>query len=173
MTKQLARFLSVLSLLLPLAVSAAALTPESALLVSSGVSEAFDASTLERTLGLTEGELRGVTVSSLPDGSAGRLICEGVEVEAFDYLPREALDWFVFESFSDETAASFFVLPDTGEVSETCTLSILSEETPADPVSVANGALLWQRVQNHYFSSIDVMAASYGEEATFAVQSAE
>jgi hypothetical protein len=142
--------LSLLVLLLALPCAAV----EGVGVVAAGVSDSLTADFFEEALGLSAGTLRGVTVCSLPVADAGRLICEGVAVEKFDYLPRESLDWLVFESFAEETSATFSILPDTAEDCVESTLTLVSDPTLAESVFLTDSELSWRRAAQAYFSAV-------------------
>lgn len=114
------------------------------------VSEPITAERIEEALSLPKNSLNGITVTSLPQLEYGRLICEGIEIEAFDYIPRESLDWLVFESFSDKTSA-FAVLPDSDiDISE-CMLS-LGDDLSSETVVIRSDILAWKQAEDSYFS---------------------
>jgi hypothetical protein len=112
----------------------------------------LDAQSLEEGLGLQRGRLAGLTVVSLPDPLLGRLFCEGVEVECYDYLSRGALDWLVYEPFFDESAAQLTLLPDATGASYGV-IALLSTDQPSLlSLTVSVDLLAWRQAQNRYWA---------------------
>lgn len=122
---------------------------------SIDVSEPITAKCIESALSLPFGSLDGITVTSLPKPECGRLVCEGVAVEAFDYIPRKALDWLVFEEFYEGAAAAFAVLPDTKSNAEECMLTLNGEKSD-ESIVIRSDILAWKQVENGYFSGADM-----------------
>ena len=99
--------LPVLPVLLALESGAASLQFSS----PNGEAVPMTAPDIEVQLGLEEGVLYGVTVLAVPPASEGVLYSEGVEVAAYDYLSREALESCVFLPLREETATHLALLP--------------------------------------------------------------
>lgn len=121
--------------------------------ISFPVSQAVTAESIESALSLEKGTLSGITVTSLPPSDSGRLVCEGVEVEKFDYLPRRSLDWLVYEAYSENSEASFSFLPDGTEEASECCLS-LSLEGAEGKIEASETYLVFKRAESGYFSDV-------------------
>lgn len=86
---------------------------------------------LEIRLGLEEGKLPGITITSLPDN--GQLILDGVPVGEFSQLSREELDRLCFVPGEKARPSGFSFIPDCPNRS-TATLSIsVEDQIPAPP----------------------------------------
>ena len=117
------------------------------------VSEPITAEVIEEKLDIQKGSLNGITVTSLPNSDDGRLICEGVEVMEYDYLPRKSLDWLVFESFSYGCAASFSALPDIGKEACECVV-LIGNNGDTQNVLISSDILAWKQAENRYFCDV-------------------
>lgn len=150
-------FALIFSAALALQVSAA--ESSCAFRAKNGALIELDAKLLEEALGLGGGVLSGVTVVSLPDPSVGRLICEGVEVERYDYLSRKELEWLVYEPFLGESAARMTLLPDSAN-GDCAVVALYSSDRDA-PLSLTVSAdfLAWRQAQNRYWAHVAALAA--------------
>lgn len=121
---------------------------------SVSISNPITADCIEEALSLPSGSLDGITVASLPQSESGRLICEGIEVEVFDYITREELDWLVFEAFFGGTA-TFSILPDAKADSQEYVLT-LNDDKSVESVVIRSDMFAWRQVENEYFSEADM-----------------
>jgi hypothetical protein len=114
----------------------------------------FTADGLERQLGLSPGELGGVTIAELPDPERGMLVCEGVEVEPYDYLPRESLDWLVYVPYEEDSPTRIAVIPDTSHALYTVISLVDDEEADGEAVAVDAAMYAWAQAKWGYYRSI-------------------
>lgn len=152
MLKQLTTAMFGLALALALALGASA--QGSARLVSApnGTLIELDAARLEELFGIEAGRLSGLTVTELPDPGQGVLFCEGVEVAAYDYLPRASLDWLVYLPYGEECSARVGLLPDAGQAAYTV-VSLLSTDQPdAAQISLPAALAAWKKAENGYWA---------------------
>ncbi|MEG1849804.1 MAG: hypothetical protein RR197_04525 [Oscillospiraceae bacterium] len=122
----------------------------------------LDTVSLEAHLGIKKGQLDGVTVAALPDPALGALICEGVEVELYDYLPRAALDWLVFTPSCAESVARIALLPDARGAEHGMVVALVSTDFPAarPVVSVDAEWLAWRQANGSYWAHLAVLTDS-------------
>lgn len=91
----------------------------------------FSARQLEIRLGLEEGTLPGITVTSLPDN--GRLILDGVPVSEFSQLSREELDRLCFVPGEKARFSGFSFIPDCADRSTAAFSIVVEDQVPAPP----------------------------------------
>jgi len=100
--------------------------------VTAGEVLELTASDLERRLGLSAGELGGITVTGLPPRSQGALYLDGVEVEAYEFLDRQAVDRLCFVHGEEATDVCVTFLPQSREAVPT-NLSVQILASPNQP----------------------------------------
>lgn len=111
---------------------------------------------LEIRLGLEEGQLPGITITSLPDN--GRLILDGVPVSEFSQLSREELDRLCFVPGEKNRLSDFSFIPDCSNRS-TATLSIaVEDQIPQPPQAKDLQLYTWSDVSTGSYRLSDGLA---------------
>lgn len=88
-------------------------TPQQECTIPVAVGEVLElpADDLERRMNLAAGQLRGITVVNLPAPGEGALMLEGVEVEPYQFIPRDAMQTLCFVPNEGAVAAGLTLLP--------------------------------------------------------------
>lgn len=99
---------------------------------------------LEIRLGLEEGQLKGLTITALPDN--GNLILDGVRLSEFSQLTREELDHLCFVPSQTAVMSGFSFIPDCPDRS-TATLSVaVTEEEQIIPKATDLSLRTWSNI---------------------------
>ncbi|MEG2175102.1 MAG: hypothetical protein RR135_06430 [Oscillospiraceae bacterium] len=118
----------------------------------SGKPICFSIESLERQLCISPGQLSGVIMVVLPNADQGKLVCEGVEVEAYDYLPRDVLEWLVYVPYGPESNDSVGLIPDA-EDADYAVVSLITSDLPRiNSVSIPVGLYAWRQAHRAYWS---------------------
>ena len=104
--------------------------------------------------------VKGITILETPDSKIGSLICEGVEVEQYDYLKAESLDWLVYESFVKDRASRISILADLPKPQHSNLTIITGDDSSTAAVTMPADIYAWRQVVANYYSYASAVAAS-------------
>lgn len=107
-------------------------------------------------MGLAEQELQGITVTSLPPVSQGALVLDGVEVEAYEYLDREAISRMCFVASEDAANASVTFIPKSADARTTyLSIQVLSQPNSAPQIEGGSFDTVKNQSVTSYISATD------------------
>lgn len=98
----------------------------------------FSASYFEKYLGLPDGDIRSITIMSLPTPEQGRLVLDGVEVSLYDVLLRSEVDRLCFAPRETASDGWFSFIPLCSK-SVCTTVSMTASSEPNQSPILRNG----------------------------------
>ncbi|MBC8570169.1 Ig-like domain-containing protein [Zongyangia hominis] len=112
---------------------------------------------LEYRLGIAQGELKGITITKLPAVGDGILMLADIEVDEYDYVPREKIHSMYFVPIRDITTTSFTFIPECDNPTVTTLNMNFTEDLKASPkVSDLKFATMSGAVLSSAFDCYDV-----------------
>lgn len=108
-----------------------------AISVTAGSVLEFSAADLERRMGLGANTLQGITVTNLPSDAQGAFVLDGVEVNPYEFINREALDRLCFVPNETAVSASATFVPQ-GKGAVTTNLAISVMDVPNVSPNIEN-----------------------------------
>lgn len=105
-----------------------------ALTVEQGKTTTFSAEYFEKSLGLPSGDIRAITIASLPPKEQGKFFLDGVEVSLYDILLRSEVDRLCFAANQETTKSWFSFIPMCSkDICATISMNV-SEGTNQSPI---------------------------------------
>ena len=103
-------------------------------------------------LNVNSDEITGITFTRIPDENTGTLICSGVAVEAYDYVPKSELEWLIYVPFTDKETSFSYIPNSKKEVYANCTITLPYDDLESR--AMMDSKVVFAMVGARYWTSV-------------------